>query len=278
MADMARVLIIYHYGGIYMDLDFYCHRPFHCLVESLVKFHNTSKFGPNLLVVPQETMIHANTLRNKTRVVIQDFFLATPKHPFFKWFLDDRLAKYERNIAEGLPLDKKPFSFVIEEDIDRYRSTSQPNVYRRSRRRVSVRDHRNHSKYDEKLRNRSGPGSVNVQQPGSVKSQQPESLVEQPVDIIELGEDVLHALADWTNPSLELACRRAEKANNVPVYMAKSCAKLRKGDIFHPTERTIAVHMWSHVYVRWYPLRYLRMLQTAANVVQELPPTLTCPT
>lgn len=26
MADMARVLVIYHYGGIYMDLDFYCHR------------------------------------------------------------------------------------------------------------------------------------------------------------------------------------------------------------------------------------------------------------
>ena len=26
MADMARVLVIYHYGGTYMDLDFYCHR------------------------------------------------------------------------------------------------------------------------------------------------------------------------------------------------------------------------------------------------------------
>jgi mannosyltransferase OCH1-like enzyme len=26
MADMARVLVIYHYGGIYTDLDFYCHR------------------------------------------------------------------------------------------------------------------------------------------------------------------------------------------------------------------------------------------------------------
>ena len=26
MADMARVLVVYHYGGIYMDLDFYCHR------------------------------------------------------------------------------------------------------------------------------------------------------------------------------------------------------------------------------------------------------------
>ena len=36
MADMARVLVMYHYGGIYMDLDFYCHRPFTCLIESLL--------------------------------------------------------------------------------------------------------------------------------------------------------------------------------------------------------------------------------------------------
>lgn len=26
MADMARVIVIYHFGGIYMDLDFYCYR------------------------------------------------------------------------------------------------------------------------------------------------------------------------------------------------------------------------------------------------------------
>jgi mannosyltransferase OCH1-like enzyme len=31
MADMARVLVIYHYGGIYMDLDFYCYRCFQLL-------------------------------------------------------------------------------------------------------------------------------------------------------------------------------------------------------------------------------------------------------
>ena len=32
MADMARVLVIYHYGGIYMDLDFYCYRSIHAFI------------------------------------------------------------------------------------------------------------------------------------------------------------------------------------------------------------------------------------------------------
>jgi inositol phosphorylceramide mannosyltransferase catalytic subunit len=38
MADMARVLVIYHYGGIYMDLDFYCYRYIPSLVASSIKF------------------------------------------------------------------------------------------------------------------------------------------------------------------------------------------------------------------------------------------------
>ena len=41
MADMARVLIVYHYGGIYMDLDFYCHRPFLSSVYGTFDRRNT---------------------------------------------------------------------------------------------------------------------------------------------------------------------------------------------------------------------------------------------
>ena len=81
MADMARFLIIYHYGGIYMDLDFYCHKPFSCLIESL-----SSKYLPkntlastntnsSLFVVSLEPRVHGLLFRSKPRVVIQDFFL-----------------------------------------------------------------------------------------------------------------------------------------------------------------------------------------------------------
>lgn len=81
MADMARFLIIYHYGGIYMDLDFYCHKPFSCLIDSL-----SSKYIPantlastntnqSLFVVSLEPRVHGLLFRSKPRVVIQDFFL-----------------------------------------------------------------------------------------------------------------------------------------------------------------------------------------------------------
>ncbi len=101
MADMARVLLAYHYGGIYMDLDFYCHRPFRCLLKHVQKLvheqnaptrhrrlsNNTSHIhSPNsqnhtnsalpvvpkhVLVVSREPLAHAVLFRNKTRVVIQ---------------------------------------------------------------------------------------------------------------------------------------------------------------------------------------------------------------
>jgi len=44
MADMARVLLSYHYGGIYMDLDFYCHRPFSCLETQVSKLPYPLRF------------------------------------------------------------------------------------------------------------------------------------------------------------------------------------------------------------------------------------------
>jgi hypothetical protein len=87
MADMARVLLIYHHGGIYMDLDFYCHRPFNCMIDSVTKkldkiLSSTLNQLDNILLVPLEPYDHAVTLQNKTRIVIQDFYMASPKHPF----------------------------------------------------------------------------------------------------------------------------------------------------------------------------------------------------
>ena len=101
MADMARVLLAYHFGGIYMDLDFYCHRPYRCLlkhVEKLIHEQSSTRLhrrlanstahshNPNsqnmthsvstgvpkhVLVVSREPLAHAVLFRNKTRVVIQ---------------------------------------------------------------------------------------------------------------------------------------------------------------------------------------------------------------
>ena len=120
MADMARLLIIYHYGGIYMDLDFYCVRPFSCIekfskVENLLSKKATDS---DLMIVSLEPSMHSVVLYNKTRVVIQDFFMTTPKHPFFKWLLDDRNS-------QQTALGRKPFSYSVDKDIDRFKQEHQ---------------------------------------------------------------------------------------------------------------------------------------------------------
>lgn len=129
MADMARVIYIYHYGGIYMDLDFYCYRPFTCIVDSLLP-QDTLKQEEDILIVSLEPQVHANIFREKDRVVIQDFYMATPRHPFFKWFLDDRLKKFLKDPSRP---SKGPFSYSIESEIDEYRVLVKPIEMERKR-------------------------------------------------------------------------------------------------------------------------------------------------
>jgi hypothetical protein len=71
----------------------------------------------DLLIVSREPSMHSLLLRKKDRVVIQDFYMASPKHPFLKWFLDDRMEKFNKGDRQ-----KGPFSYSIENDIDRFRA------------------------------------------------------------------------------------------------------------------------------------------------------------
>ena len=65
-----------------------------------------------------EPLMHSVILYNSTRVVIQDFFMITPKHPFIRWLLDDRNSKKDA-------LGKKPFSYSLNKDIDRFKESNQ---------------------------------------------------------------------------------------------------------------------------------------------------------
>ena len=276
MADMARVLVSYHFGGIYMDLDFYCHRPFRCLVQRAQKQWQTQTFTQtgasasnssstaalprDVLVVAREPLAHAVLFRKKTRVVIQvgttalyytslhprifslflfyrtflsdmkfhrlylqDFFLATPRHPFLHWLLEDRLQLFLRSRRAGAPdsnnssnnisanaseaavFPKGPFSYSIERDIDRYRS-SVPAA---------------------------GAGDE---------------------AIIELAEDVLHPLIDATNSRLASECanhRSAAGESMDPLSAAREqvCRAIQQRVYFAPSSNTVLVHMWTHVYL-----------------------------
>ena len=57
-----------------MDLDFYCHRPLHCLENLLFSRsqprNSTSKVS-DMLIVSREPFLHASLFRKSKRVIIQ---------------------------------------------------------------------------------------------------------------------------------------------------------------------------------------------------------------
>ena len=236
MADMARILLVYHYGGIYMDADFYCHRPFDCLIHQILANELKHYKGNDMLVVSREPPMHEHLFRHKDRVVIQDFFLATPKHPFFKWLLDDRMEKLDEDKLGT----RGPFSYSIERDIDRYRA-------------YGIRSgHGNHS-LDDLL------DSKYFLTAGG---------------IYELPAGVLHPLVDTTNGRLFSGCTDIKDR---PAALEKICEEVSEGKFFSPRPETIAVHMWTHVYLGWSFFRSAYLSSMYNHVEQVLPPTLECP-
>lgn len=266
MADMARVLMVYHYGGLYMDVDFYCHRPFDCLIHQILSSELSHYEGKDLLVVSREPSMHEHLFRKKDRVIIQDFYLATPKHPFFKWLLDDRLDRlrkddeillkmnlpkrsvvgfdyfgdYDLNGTKFKMATKGPFSYSIEKDIDRFRSLEIRN------------GHGNHSLndlLDTKYFMTSG-------------------------GIYELPAGVLHPLVDTTNGKLYSGCTNLESR---AADVEKICEEVSRGHFFVPIPETIAVHMWTHVYLGWSFFRSSYLASLYNHVEHAVAPTLECP-
>ena len=76
-------------------INIYYIRPFSCIVDRLLPQTGALRDEKDVLIVSLEPTIHANIFRNKDRVVIQDFYMSTARHPFFKWFLDDRCQRFD---------------------------------------------------------------------------------------------------------------------------------------------------------------------------------------
>lgn len=258
MADMARVLLTYHYGGIYMDLDFYCYRPFSCLEDmvDILSFNQDRSRGrgrsgetPDVLAVSLEPSVHANIFRSKERVVIQDFYMATPRHPFLEWFLDDRLVTYLRDIEQEKDPFKGPFSYSIENDIDMWMKVAGYKELTLDDR-VAI---------AEKSRLRTKFNIQDTVYGGT---------------IVELKEDILHSLVDSTNPRLTKVCSDRKNINDLN---AESCDYVNKKKFFRPSTQSIAVHMWTHTFLGWSFLRGVYMWARYGYVERSLSPTTTCP-
>ena len=83
--DFFRYLAVYHYGGVYMDLDILLHKS----LDSIIGDPNLCKFPIELKNI-NDTII----TRNDFYSLIGNYaFYAPPKHPFIKKLID--------NIASG---------------------------------------------------------------------------------------------------------------------------------------------------------------------------------
>ena len=246
--DMARILIAYHYGGIYMAVDYYCHRPFTCL-EDIVAQELQDYKSSNLLLVGREPMALSLLTQNKDRTVGAEWLMSTKKHPFFKWLLDDRKKVYEeekdkpKTKANKLQKQQKgPFSATIEHDIDRYRAAVIKEM---------------------------------------AKDTDLEELIDSNFfltagEIFELPEGVLHPLIDSTNKKLYATCEKVGK--DAQENIKSACDNLYRGNVFNPAAETIAVHMWAKPgFMDWFSIDTMYRTITFNKVEQKLPPTLVCP-
>jgi hypothetical protein len=92
--------------------------------------------------------------------------------------------------------------------------------------------------------------------------------------IVELREDILHSLVDSSNGRLGKTC----SLSPIPDVAKDSCTYVNKGMYFRPSESTVAVHMWTHVYLGWNLLRGAYNARLYNSVEKALPPTLACGT
>merc|ERR1711871_626602 len=92
--------------------------------------------------------------------------------------------------------------------------------------------------------------------------------------IYELPEGILHPLVDTTNGKLWSSCADvSDKIDQVKLL----CEKVHNSQFFNPTPETIAVHMWTHVYLGWSILRSSYLASLYNRVERALPPTFQCP-
>ena len=76
--DAARYFIIYHYGGIYVDMDFECLRPIDPLLED------------KHFVIGCEPSTHRAIFGNQSKpdeIICNAFIAAAPQHPFMQYLI-----------------------------------------------------------------------------------------------------------------------------------------------------------------------------------------------
>ena len=77
-ADIARIAILHHFGGVYFDLDILCLKPIQDLID----------FNTNNVYVALEPSEQTKKIFNKENLLCNAFIAAPAKHPLFKEALE----------------------------------------------------------------------------------------------------------------------------------------------------------------------------------------------
>jgi len=88
--DIGRLAILYHYGGIYIDLDILCLKPFDKCLDI--------DFSSDKLYMAYEPSEQIMKILNNNDKYLCNAFVATPaKHPLLKLAIDNIVNMYNRN-------------------------------------------------------------------------------------------------------------------------------------------------------------------------------------
>lgn len=86
-ADIARIAILYHYGGIYYDLDILGIKPLRTLID----------FDTECVYMALEPAEQTKKIFGSDNVLCNAFIATPPKHPLFKKALDEVKALVQRH-------------------------------------------------------------------------------------------------------------------------------------------------------------------------------------
>jgi len=89
--DIARIILVYHYGGIYIDLD----------VLVLRNFEEILDMGSNKLYITYEPSGQTNALYNSDKYLCNAFFAANKNNSMMKVLLNN-IPEYIKNYTENI--------------------------------------------------------------------------------------------------------------------------------------------------------------------------------
>ena len=107
--DAFRYFLLHHYGGLYVDIDFECLKPFDVLVTMESK-----------CILGLEPELHAERLYNKERLICNAIMASPPRHRFWKHVFTVLIrCKNKKDVldATGPGMLGKAFDSYTHEDV-----------------------------------------------------------------------------------------------------------------------------------------------------------------